>query len=339
MSEFFFPVVGTIVVFFIGVPLLTLVARGISAVLPPTRDAVLAQASPWRFILIVSPSLGPVIWLASAAVHQAEQGASLTACISGHSRGDACRDVGLFALLLLSVLAAAAVSRLKHGRPPERTSRYTMAAVARVRRICETNLTLVPGASRVRVVARGLAPACARGLFRSRVELEAELVHRLSDEELEATLLHEFEHAQARDPLHLFIAQAALSINPFGYLLAAELSRYHFAREALCDRRAVQLGADPLALARSIVSVATPRSPPDFAAALGGHGIEGVRVRVQLLLGYATHSPEPVGRGTPPGLLTAVLMIVTASPHFIGTGPLDVLHRGVESTALTLGLG
>ena len=85
--------------------------------------------------------------------------------------------------------------------------------------------------------------------------------------------------------------------------------------------------------------MAAPESTPSFIAGLGGHGIGGVRVRVQLLLGYAARWPGPPGRTTPIGLVTTLLAGLAVLPHIMGTGPLDLLHYGVERGALLLGLG
>ncbi|WP_428267338.1 hypothetical protein [Haliangium sp.] len=337
MNELLFPVVGVMVVFLLAVPALTLVARAVTASLPARGDGVAAQLRSWRFALIVGPTLAPVIWLVSAAVHQSEEGAPL-ACIVEHLGGDLCRDVAVFGLLVFSILGVGALRRLRwRGRPGPGVA--GAAAIERVARVCAANPTLTRAATRIRVVRRGLAPACTRGLLRPRVEIDEALLERLDDDELAATLLHELEHAHALDPLRFFVAQVALSVNPLGRLLGAELARYHFAREALCDRRAVQRGADPLALARTIVAVATPGPTPAGTAALGGHGIGGVRVRVQLLLGYAARRPEPAQRSLAAGVATSLLMLLAASPHVVGTGPLDSLHRTIERAALVLGVG
>lgn len=341
MNELFFPLIGAMVVFLIAVPLFTLAALAMLALLPAAKDELVAHVSPLRFALIVGPTLGPVIWLVSAAVHQSEEGVPLAACVLDHLGGDVCRDVVMFGLILLSVVGLGAIRRMRGHRAPPRASRDhgAEAAALRVQRACEASPTLVAWASRIRVVSRGLAPACTRGMLRPRIQIEAELVERLNEEELAATLLHEVEHALARDPLRFFVAQVALSVNPFGALLSSELSRYHFAREALCDRRAVQRGAEPLALARSIVSVAAPGPAPMLTAALGGHGIGGVRVRVQLLLGYAAQRPGPAERNTRIGVATTLVTALAALPHFTGTAPLDVLHHSVERAVLILGLG
>lgn len=337
MNELFFPVVGAMIVFFIAVPLLTVAARSVFMAVP-MKDGVAKHVSPWRFALIVGPTLGPVIWLVSAVIHQSEEGAPLAACID-HLGGELCRDVVLFGVVLFSILGLGVLRRVRQGGFRRTiTAHASRMAARRVRSICEGHLLLAGFASRVHVVGRGVAPACTRGVFRPRVEVEADTVDRLDDVELEALLLHEVEHAQAHDPLRFFVAQVALSINPLGRLLASELARYHFAREALCDRRAVQRGADPLALARSIVAVASPRPAPAFAASLGGHGIGGVRVRVQLLLGYAAAWPGPARRHAPVGVITSLVTLLAALPHVLGTGPLDVLHHGVERAALLFGL-
>ncbi len=343
MNELVFPVVGALLIFLVVVPLLTLAARGTIALLPMSGNQLSAQERPWRFLLVVGPTLGPLLWLISASIHQSEGGAPLTACIVDHLGGELCRDVVLFGLILFSVLGYGVVRRARRERRatvrPVTASADWAAASARVRDVCQWNLTLAGFGERIRVVEHGLAPACTRGLLRPRVELEAALITRLADDELEATLLHEVEHAHARDPLRFFIAHVALSINPLGTLLASELARYHFAREALCDKHAVQRCADPLALARSIVSVATPVGVPASVPALGGHGIHGIRLRVQLLLSYSAKWPGPAQRRTPLGVLTTLITLVAVAPHLMGAGPLDIFHHGVERAALLLGFG
>lgn len=340
MNELFFPVVGAMLVFFVAVPLLTLGARAMFLATPPGKDGVAHHVSSWRFALLVAPTLGPVIWLVSAAVHQSEDGEPLAACIVDHLGSELCRDVLLFGLVLFSILAFGVLRRLRGEHGPRRVQLPVRAtAVERVRCICEGQLALARFSSRIRVVSEGVAPACTRGLFRPRVEIDDALVERLDDDELEGVLLHEVEHAQAKDPLRFFVVQVALSINPIGRVLASELARCHFAREALCDRRAVQRGANPLALARSIVATAAPKAIPAHVAALGGHGIGGVRVRVQLLLGYATAWPGPARQHSPVGVVTSFVTFLAAMPHIFGTEPLDVLHHGIERAALLLGLG
>jgi hypothetical protein len=41
----------------------------------------------------------------------------------------------------------------------------------------------------------------------------------------------------------------------------------------------------------------------------------------------------------PVGLATVLLTALLVAPHVAGTGPLDLLHVGVEQAVLALGLG
>lgn len=346
MTELFFPVVGTLLVFLVAVPCLTAVSVALLRYVPQLRGAVDASGSPLRFALIVGPTLVPVLWMASAALHQSEGSAPLAACIVDHLSGKVCADVAFFGSLLLAILGLSVVRRARAEGPCHcrRVARPALAAARqRVLRVCFEAPALSKWHKRIHVVETGVAPACTRGLLLPHVELELETVETLTEDELLAVLLHEVEHAQARDPLRLFVAQVALSLNPLRSLLAAELRRYAFAREALCDRGAVQNGAEPLSLARSIVAAAAHRPVDSGAVGLGGPpggaGIAGVRLRVQLLLGYAAHHPKPAPARCPVGLATLLCCLLVVLPHISSTGPLDLLHHGVERAALSLGLG
>ncbi len=341
MTEFLFPVFGATAVFVVVVPLLTLAARLLLAAAPRRKGSIDHHGNSLRYALIIGPTLGPVIWLVSAAIHQSEDGAPLAACVVPHLGVEFCRDVILFGLVLIAILGAG----VGHGVGSLRTSTARVpdsdssSVVDRVSRVCTGHAALAPIAGRVRVVERGSAPICTGGVFFPVVEIEAEVANQLSDQEMEAAFLHELEHARALDPLRLFVARVALSINPLGRCLLAEFERYWFAREATCDRRAVQIGADPLSLASGIVTVARCGPPTAIAAALGGHGIDGIRVRVHLLLDYAIRRPPPPARFASVGLLTLLTPLLIALPHVSGTGPLDALHYGVESFATFMGIG
>lgn len=337
MTALLFPVFGAVIVFLVAVPLLSIAAYCVLAVLPRSQSSIDAHASPMRYALIVGPVLGPILWLASAAIHQSEPGAPIAACVIEHLGAEVCRDIVLFGCMLFIVPAAAVLLRAIVARTAVKNTPVSAGLHRRVSEACAANGELAGFARRIRVVSNGRAPVCTLGLFRPAVEIEAALVSQLTDTELLAVLLHEVAHARGQDPLRFFIAQVALTINPLSRLLRDDFARYSFAREALCDRRAVQQGADPLSLAGSIVRVAG-RPVSSFVAALGGHGLSSIRVRVQFLLGYATLKPTPAPRSNPVGSLTLTAALLMALPHVTGTVPLDVLHTGIETAALYLGL-
>ena len=341
MTELLFPVVGTLLVFLVGVPSLTLVAWLALRLMAVRTRQVDGHGSELRYALVVAPVAVPLLWLASASVHQSLSGAPIAVCILEHLGSDACRDVVMFGLLLLTVFAAAMLRRLAASARARRRLLPLVSEAAdsrRVAAICRATPALAPFASRVRVVDQGLASVCTRGLLRPRIEIEAKLVGELGDDEIRAVLLHELHHARSADPLRHLLGVVTLSLNPAGRLLAPSFARYGFAREAACDRWAVQRGADALTLARCIVLVAGKPHACE-SAALAGPGIGGVMIRVQLLLGYARRWPGPVGRGAPLGLLTSSALLLLALPHLLGTLPLDLFHYGVEMAARLVGIG
>lgn len=342
MSPFWFPVVGSVLVFFGVVPVLSLVARSMLWLCPQGADPVTHQGSPWRLLLVVAPTLAPLTWLISASIHQSESGAPLAACLVDRLGQAQFNDVIFFGLILFSPLGLGVVRHLRRERNralSRPSAPLQQAASQRLQAVYQHTPRLARYRQRIHLVQHGIAPVCTRFLFRPQIEIEANLVLQLDEEELKATLLHEVEHACAKDPLRLLVAQVALSLNPLGCLLTSELNRYHFAREALCDKRAVQCGADPLALARSIVSVASPRAMPSTIVALGGHGLGGIRLRVHLLLGYAACRPAPAQRRPLAGLISILITLLALSPHLTGAAPLAVFHVGIERAALVLGLG
>lgn len=339
MSELLFPIVGGLMIFVVAVPGLSVLMGGLWAALPEGPSSIDHHGQIWGLAVIVGPVLVPVLWMLSAALHQVEAGAPLTACITDHLGGELCRDIVLFGLVLFAVVGIGICRRMVGALPVLRAPPLTTSRtiIERVAAVCVEHSFLRVNEYRIRVVDEGRGPVCTRGLLRPVIEIEAEIAARLSDEELEAVLLHELAHVVARDPLRQFVAQVALTLNPLGARLEADFARYFFAREALCDRRAVEMGADPLSLARSIVAIAGPRPAP-LTAGLGGMSMGGVRVRVQLLLDYSSQAPRESVHMAPFGLLSLLLISIVAQPHLLGTAPLDLLHISIERAALLLGL-
>jgi len=336
MSDLAFPFAGTLFVFAVTVPLWTLGAR--AALAATTRGPAPhgRAGSSLVHALLLSPVLGPVLWLVSAAAHQTEADAATAPCAVDHLAPDLCSDVAWFGACLLGVLAVALARRGMLSRHDDAEARPPLPpddpATRRVRRIAAEHGVEVP----VQVVSSAAVAMATRGLLRPRIEIDAGLLARLDDAELGAALLHEREHARSHDPLRILLAQATLALNPARSLLGGHYARWSLAREIDCDRGAVAAGADPLALARSIVVAAAPVAPRGAFAALGGTGLAGVRLRVFLLT-------DPTGPKTARGASThAGLAVATAVatllllPHLLGTAPLDALHTHAEAMLAAL---
>lgn len=327
MSTFWFPAVGAALVFLVVIPALTMVAAWLAERMPARLEA---QGSARAWWLVVLPSLGPLLWLGSSVLHQSEAGVRLESCIVEHVHAQGCADLLLFGAGLFVIVACASMRRvIREGRPapevsPEHPERVRMERLG-------AGLGL---RARVRAVHGAKAPAAVHGWWCPSVNIDVQWSAELDDAELKACLLHEDAHVRAWDALALGLAELASSLNPTARWLRPQLARFAFARETQCDRHAVQRGAQPLALARSLVSAARPRAAQP---ALGGSGeASALAVRTQLLLAYAETPPgrivEPrwhLGAGL--GVLLGLL-----GPHVVGSGALDVLHHGAERAAAFL---
>lgn len=343
MNELVFPLAGALVVFLVVVPLATLVAKAVMVARRRAPAGLPAHGTAGAYALVIAPTLVPALWFLSAALHQSEPGQALAACAVDHLQDDSCRGALLFAGVLALILGHGVMRRLRRDLAPRPAGQRLPATSRHGRRLaalCAAHPALARAAHRIAAVTGARDPVCTRKALRPIIEIEASFMDHLDDHALAAALLHEVEHARALDPLRYLLAAVSLSLNPLARLLRPELARWRLAREAACDRGAVQAGANPLALALAIVSAARPtRAPAPAIATLGG--CDGVKLRVQLLLRYAEQSPGP--RRAPSYALPGTpfflaLLLLLALPHATGTALLDVLHQGIEIAVLGSGL-
>jgi Zn-dependent protease with chaperone function len=171
----------------------------------------------------------------------------------------------------LAITAAREVAGLPRRQPPD-------ALVASVGR------TGVDGV----VCLAGLAAAafCA-GLLRPRVFVTGGMVASLADEELDAVLVHEAEHARRRDPLRRLAARAAADVL-FWLPLVGWWTRGRLEdAELAADRVAIdRVGRTPLA--RALRATAAPAGPA-VGARFDGAG----PARVTQLLGDQPPARRP----------------------------------------------
>ena len=139
-------------------------------------------------------------------------------------------------------------------------------------RVVRTNYGLVPSREmqilkRVRswlglkqdvdiLVSAKVAEAGLWGIWRSRVLLPEEAASRLSDEELEAVMLHELLHAERRDNLAVVLQKtmtALLWFYPLAWLIDRKLSEE---REQACDEEVLRLRQSPETYISGILKVA-----------------------------------------------------------------------------------
>lgn len=331
MSELAFPFAGIALLFMVVIPALTVLSKvGLSCL---RRRSALSERGDAAFVLLVAPSVVPIAWFFSAALHQAEPGKALAACVHDHLEPASCSDAIVLAATLGVAVLWAVSSRMRRSRSTAVAKRGDAGIAARLATICARHPELAVEASRILVLEAAHHAFCTRGILRRRIEVDSGAIAVLDDAAIEGALLHELEHLRAWDPLRFLVATASLALNPMASFLRDELREFRMSREIACDRSAVSHGADPLALAEAIVAAASTTKRTGFVACLGESRIESVRVRVQLLLEYVAARPK-LTRRTATGVVAALacVALLLGLPH-AWDAPLEAFHHHVERAA------
>jgi Zn-dependent protease with chaperone function len=172
----------------------------------------------------------------------------------------------------LAISAAREIARLPRLQPPD----GLVVAAQRT------------GVDQVVCLDSAAAAAFCAGLLRPRVFVTSAMVASLPDQELDAVLVHEAEHAHRRDPLRRLAGRAAADVL-FWLPLVGWWSRRRLEdAELAADRAAIRrVGRTPLA--RALRATATPVAPA------AGAGFDGAGpARITQLLG------DPPPRRRPP---------------------------------------
>lgn len=328
MGELVFPVAALALTFLVIVPAMTLVSR---AVLSRRR----ARAASWTeygsgstFAWLVAPTVLPLVWLSSSALHEIEAGAAIRSCFNDHIEATCIDTLVLAGLLGFGVLALVARQSLRERLASKPTTLHRSHPLAlRLREVASAHPALV--GLRVRAVRGSRIPVYTSGVVAPRVFVDACFVRSADEAMLLAALLHERAHVVGRDTLRAFLARACLSANPLGRLLEPEFERWRQAREACCDGDAVADGGEALALAQSIVRAARfdcAEISPTAIAMLSRHGHHALRLRVMLLM----DNPQTTARSVGQLVLLVAVIAGAAAPHVAGLELLSAFHFEVE---------
>lgn len=307
---------------------------------PPARaDAGRARAA---FLLLAASPLVVLVLGVSGMGHLAEGGGAwaglLAACHQFHEHCDLLlaspgAELPIYGALLALVGGWLGLALWRTAQPLLAVRRLERepASGARAERLRTARGLAAPGVpvDLVRGV-RGLAVTV--GFLRPRILVSSDLVDALEPGQLAAVLAHEAAHVRGRDALRTLALRFASSLSPHALFTRRAERAYELDREILCDAEAVRRGADPLALAAALVSVAKLRVQPiGLPAAVGTHDIDrAVRTRVQLLLADSPehHAPDSQRRTVAAAVL--VTLAASALPH-AAFGLVVSVHCGVES--------
>lgn len=336
MNELVFPIAAMALTFFVLIPLMSLISW---AFLRHKR----AHTAHWvdfadnaTLAWLVAPTVLPIGWLASSALHQVEPARALKACLIEHSLLLAtCLDM----LLILASLLIATVSITAFNAFQIRLQNLNATLPAEDPRVQKITRILANDshfkAHQIAVICQAPAAVFTHGWWRPRFYVDACFVAENDAEILHAALLHELSHARARDPLRAFATRICLMLNPARRLLAPEFEHWRNAREGSCDAEAVSLGGDALSLAQGIVRAARFRCTDAAVcgiAMLCGHDATMLRLRVALLMD-GSHLPR---RTFGHFALAIALVAAVILPHLFDTDALQYLHVAVERFLLDI---
>jgi hypothetical protein len=151
----------------------------------------------------------------------------------------------------------------------------------------------------VRLLTLDQAVAFAAGLLRPRIYLSTALLRRVSQSELEATLLHEIAHVRTRDPLRCWLVE--LAVWSLWFPRTSWLAPAHqAARESRADRLAVAGMADDGPLLRALFKVDALAQVP------GSCGLTSERERA---LRQVRHHGLAVGAGERAAFLLGLSLV------------------------------
>ena len=133
-------------------------------------------------------------------------------------------------------------------------------------------------------VSQCVSQPMTAGVWPAVILVPAALLKVDSQAERDAVLAHEVAHIQRRDPIKQVLLQLTTIVFWFNPFLRAVVRHYANSREAMCDQRAVAMGAQPKALARGLARLALESAPTAQLAAVGPSGHLGVPGRIRQLL-------------------------------------------------------
>jgi len=159
---------------------------------------------------------------------------------------------------------------------------------------------------------------------------------------LDATLLHEFAHHHSGDLWTGACLKLGLLMNPSAKLLQPSTAIWLQSRELMADQKALSYGANPLALAQSIVNaIRWQRQNPlqlhqDVHFCLSPSNTSLLKLRLLHLMDSTPSTPMPSKPASVLWMLS--LLCLLSLPHLLSIDLLDTLHYGIEVGAQSMGV-
>ncbi len=309
------------------------VAAAATIILRPRRISATTRYRAWWIVLAVV-LLIPLVRLATAAAPEVDPIATL-AVPSGQSRWvpfvipqpawwAAPLALALYggwcvAYLLRIAAALVALGRAKQACRPFPEIRSS--------ELCGWTTLRSAGRRTALVVSDDVRAAAVLGLTSPRIALSPAIVRALSDQELDAIVVHEWAHIQRRDDwaqLVQLIVRAFAGLHPAVWWIDRQL---HVERETACDDWAVSLTGSSRRFAESLAKVATLSARQTHPVLLPSVLTSGLARRVERLLD-ARRSTATRPRLSSAALVSPVLLLTA-----FGVASVDLVVSATSSSS------
>lgn len=284
--------------------------------------------SPTTFMLLIAPTMIPLVWLTSSTIHLIESYPVLEACLLDTG---SCQEALILLGLIGLVFVLTCIRQMVRDHVPPHMSLLPPEhpLTVHVNELCATHDVL--SKLDVSVISHCEVPVFTTGWLKPRVVLDACFVQSVDDAMLTATLLHERAHVHHRDGLCHLLARMCFTLNPARALLHHEYLHWRQAIEARCDHEAVTRGGEALALAQSLVHAAkfecgTSSPCTSLCGLTGDTELSMLKLRIALLCEGGITPTRSKGHL----VILALLLGCICTPHLSGLSLLDIWHIEVE---------
>ena len=342
MNELLFPLGTILLLSGVIIPFLSLLTRIRIGYLQQNHPSFESLHSNRLLFWLLLPTALPIVWIVFSIVHLGYSDVVHTSheaiCLLNHNQFWTDEAILLIIMIGISLIFSVRIY-LEELRQSRVTLVHNPILESRIHKILQKRT--IGSGSNVLLIKQATFAAQSVGIIQPKVLLSADWVEYIDDDMLEATLLHEFAHHHSGDLWTGACLKLGMLMNPSAKLLQPSTAIWLQSRELMADQKAVSYGANPLALAQSIVNAIrwqqdhTLLSNHDLRFCLSPSNTSLLKLRLLHLTGSATFTHSPSKSGS--FLWTLGLICILSLPHLLSIDLLDALHYGIEVGAQSMG--
>jgi len=343
MNELLFPLGTLFLLSGVIIPILSLLTRIRIGYFQRNHPSFQSLHTNRLLFWLLLPTALPIVWIVFSIVHLGYSDVVHTShesiCLLNHEQFWTDEAILLTIMMGISLIFAIRIY-LEELHQSSVAPVHNPMLESRIHHIRQ-KLTIGSG-SKVLLIKQAKFAAQSVGIIQPKVLLSAEWVAQIDDDMLEATLLHEFAHHHSGDLWTGACLKLGLLMNPSAKLLQPSTAIWLQSRELMADQKALSYGANPLALAQSIVNaIRWQRQNPlqlhqDVHFCLSPSNTSLLKLRLLHLMDSTPSTPMP---SKPASVLWMLgLLCLLSLPHLLSIDLLDALHYGIEVGAQSMGV-